>query len=49
MISTSEVLYEGKPHGEIKFDAVWYPVAEAIEGVPAPESSTKINYYTFAR
>ncbi|CAG8609165.1 985_t:CDS:10 [Rhizophagus irregularis] len=42
MISTSEVLYEGKPHGEIKFDAVWYPVAEAIEGVPAPESNIGI-------
>ncbi|CAB4381485.1 unnamed protein product [Rhizophagus irregularis] len=39
---TSEVLYEGKPHGEIKFDAVWYPVAEAIEGVPAPESNIGI-------
>jgi hypothetical protein len=40
MSSTTEVLYEGKPRGEIKFDAIWYPVAEIREGEPAPESST---------
>ncbi|GES95782.1 C2 domain-containing protein [Rhizophagus clarus] len=39
---TTDVLYEGKPHGEIKFDAVWYPVAETKEGEPAPESNVGI-------
>jgi len=38
----TEVLYEGKPHGEIKFDAVWYPIAEAKEGEPAPQSNVGI-------
>ncbi|CAG8444217.1 9112_t:CDS:10 [Funneliformis mosseae] len=32
--TTSPVLYEGKPHGEIQFDAIWYPVAEINDEEP---------------
>ncbi|RIA79993.1 C2 domain-containing protein [Glomus cerebriforme] len=39
---STPVLYEGKPHGDIKFDAVWNPVAEVKEGEPAPESNVGI-------
>ncbi|CAG8492979.1 2591_t:CDS:10 [Racocetra fulgida] len=36
---TLPVLVEGKPHGEIKIGAIWYPVVEATEADPAPESN----------
>ncbi|CAI2166045.1 12500_t:CDS:10 [Funneliformis geosporum] len=32
--TTSPILYEGKPHGEIQFDAIWYPVAEIKDEEP---------------
>ncbi|CAI2185368.1 17065_t:CDS:10, partial [Funneliformis geosporum] len=40
--STVQVLHEGKPKGELNFDAFWYPIAEIKENEPAPESNIGI-------
>ncbi|CAG8761235.1 17266_t:CDS:2, partial [Acaulospora colombiana] len=35
-----------KPNGEVRFDAKWYPVIEATETEPAPESNIGILRFT---
>lgn len=43
---TLSVIYEGKPRGEIKIGTTWYPVVEATEHDPAPESNTGVLRFT---
>ncbi|CAG8648378.1 4269_t:CDS:10, partial [Racocetra persica] len=43
---TLPVLVRGKPHGEIKIGATWYPVVEATETDPVPESNIGVLRFT---